>query len=76
MTCVLPDEIVSKIMLYNSHPTADIIKEWFKDDNPDISKFCFLGYFAFKPLIKSGTNGRQIHDDYDEYWDEFNWYFK
>tara|TARA_A100001201_G_scaffold142457_1_gene140726 strand:+ start:4555 stop:4971 length:417 start_codon:yes stop_codon:yes gene_type:complete len=59
-----------------THPCAQIIKYWFKDHNPKISKFCFLGYFGFTPLIKCGTNGRQIHNDYEDYWSKFEYYFK
>jgi hypothetical protein len=28
---VLPDEIVMKIMLYNSHPVAALMKEYWKE---------------------------------------------
>lgn len=64
----LPDEIVNKIQLYNSHPCADIIKQSFRDDEWFFPKFTYLAYFGFKPLTQSGTNGRQIHLDYDGYW--------
>ena len=70
-TIVLPDEIVSKIMLYNSHPAADMMKDRFKDDATWVSKFVYLRYYEGVPLIKCGSNGRQIHRDYDEYWEEF-----
>jgi len=66
----LPDDIKNKIMLYNSHPCADIITDWFKGDVPWESKFTHLAYFGFVPLIQCGTNGRQIHIDYDEFWED------
>ena len=50
---VLPDEIVSKIMLHNSHPVADMIRDWFKDDAKWVSKFVFLRYHGFMPLTKT-----------------------
>ena len=68
---VLPNMIVSKIMLYVSHPIADIIKEWFKDDVPWVSKFTQLGYWGFIPLIKRGSNGRKIEIDFEKYWEEY-----
>ena len=49
---VLPDEIASKIMLHNSHPVADMIKDWFKDDVTWVSEFVFLRYHGFMPLTK------------------------
>ena len=59
----------------NPHPCAVIINEWFKDDVQFLAKFCYLGYFAFTPLIKYGTNGRKIHNDFDEYWAKYQKYF-
>tara|TARA_Y100000389_G_C17338150_1_gene451791 strand:+ start:101 stop:328 length:228 start_codon:yes stop_codon:yes gene_type:complete len=69
----LPDEIKNKIMLYNSTPSADIIKDWFKDDVSVVSKFIHLGYCGFIPLIQFGTNGRQIQSDYEGFWEECFW---
>jgi len=73
----LPNEIVNKIKYYNSHPCADIIKQSFRDDGmcECMPKFITLGYWAFIPLIKRGTNGRQIENDYDEYWKPYQYYF-
>ena len=64
-----------KLKKPNKHPCAVIINEWFKDDSPFLAKFCYLGYFAFIPLIKYGTNGRKIHNDYDEYWAKYQKYY-
>jgi len=51
-----------------THPCAKIVKDRFKDTHPSRSQFMYLRYFAFKPLTKCGTNGRQIHIDYDKYY--------
>ena len=67
----LPNEIINIIMRYNSSPCADIIKEHFKNDVPYVSKFVYLRYFGFLPLTQFGSNGRQIHNEYDEYWQEW-----
>ena len=29
---ILPENVVNKIMLYNSHPVADLFKKEFEDD--------------------------------------------
>ena len=68
---VLPDEIISKILTYNTHPAADIIKHHFKDDVPWVSKFVFMRYHGFIPLTDCGSNGRKIHNDYGEYWEDY-----
>ena len=68
---VLPDAMISKILTYNTHPVADIIRHHFKDDVPWVSKFVYLGYYGFIPLIKCGSNGRKIHFDYEEYWEDY-----
>ena len=68
---VLPDEIISKILTYNTHPAADIIKHHFKDDVPWVSKFVFMRYHGFIPLTNCGSNGRKIHNDYGEYWEDY-----
>ena len=50
MTCQIPESIISKIMLYNSHPTADIIKTHYKkmkmieDDRRLEAKIYLEGY--------------------------------
>ena len=42
MTSNLPESIISKIMLYNSHPIADILKaSWeFRLKRQDINRYC------------------------------------
>jgi len=67
--------IVKEAKPKSIHPCAKIIKDSFKGDNPHLSKFVFLGYFGFTPLTKCGTNARQIHNEYDEYWSKFEHYF-
>ena len=50
MSCNLPESIISKIMLYNSHPTADMIKTHYKkmkmieDDRRVKAKIYLEGY--------------------------------
>ena len=68
---VLPDEIISKILTYNTHPVADIIRHRFKDDVPWVSKFVGMRYFGFIPLNSCGSNGRKIHIDYEEYYENY-----
>jgi len=41
----LPEDIVNKIMLYNSHPVADLVREEidkFVDDDDDLTLFSCL----------------------------------
>ena len=49
---VLPDEIVSKIMLYNSHPVADIVNKFMNEKN--MHPYDDITYFA--PYFKK-SNG-------------------
>lgn len=61
-------DLLNKIMLYNSTPCADIMREHFKVC-PGMSQFRYMYYFGFNPLTQYGSNGRKIHVDFDEYWE-------
>ena len=76
----LPEDIVNKISLYNSHPIADLFKKEFKDDLDlhfnhyrkgksfdDIVLFAFM-YLPVKPqqkTIEPKTNKYCSSCDYD-----------
>ena len=55
MEMYLPEDILNKIMLYNSHPVADLVKQeietFFSDDDDvnDFSGFYFEQYRFNKP---------------------------
>ena len=72
----LPDDVWMEIKEYliapkkpeTPHPNVHILNEWWWDYDTPRPLFRNLMYFGFYPLTKSGTNGRQIHNDYDDYW--------
>ena len=64
----LPSEIMGKIMLYNSHPVADIMKRFYVEiDLQTRPLFAYLRYHGFLPLTSYGSNGRSIHIDFHNY---------
>ena len=54
MTSYLPDSIISKILLYNSHPIADLLKASWELKGLPIKECTILGAKAY-----SFTNIRQ-----------------
>ena len=42
----LPDDLIQKIMLYNSSPTADIIKEYWRTLDAELNLFHDVEGFA------------------------------
>ena len=68
MEMYLPEDILNKIMLYNSHPVADLVKQeietFFTDDDDvsDFSGFYFEQYRFNKPCNNKPCNNNPRND--------------
>jgi hypothetical protein len=63
---ILPINIINKILLYNSHPIADIFLKSY------ITVFCFDGYDKFgRDFFGRNKDGDYLYDMYED--DDYCW---